>query len=150
MNTITFTPEMVYKDLLSCKGNKMATIKNAMNAFIEVSSFIETIDKDSVIEHITTQDRKDMIEVLAFTYLLDNEKEILDLKDSFQQDEYFIKLELIKIDKSLLIECDKEVLEALKKTRHKWLLKLLKNRKDIETANKILAILMLLNRESCK
>ncbi|ALU28271.1 hypothetical protein AS202_03305 [Myroides odoratimimus] len=91
-----------------------------------------------------------MIEVLAFTYLLDNEKEILDLKDSFQQDEYFIKLELIKIDKSLLIECDKEVLEALKKTRHKWLLQLLKNRKDIETANKILAILMLLNRESCK
>ncbi|EHO05370.1 hypothetical protein HMPREF9714_03308 [Myroides odoratimimus CCUG 12901] len=72
------------------------------------------------------------------------------IKSRYKQDLAFITRELTKIEYSLKIECDKEVLEALKQTRHKWLIKLLHKREEIEKVNKILAILMLLNRESCK
>lgn len=72
------------------------------------------------------------------------------IKSNYQQSLAFITRELTKIEYSLKIECDKEVLEALKQTRNKWLFKLMQKREELEKANKILAILMLLNRDSCK
>lgn len=72
------------------------------------------------------------------------------IKSNYQQSLAFITRELTKIEYSLKIECDKEVLEALKQTRNKWLFKLMQKREELEKANKILAILMLLNRNSCK
>lgn len=73
------------------------------------------------------------------------------IKSSYQQNLAFITRELTKIEYSLKIECDTEVLDALKQTRHKWLYKLIEKREELERANKILAILILLNRDdSCK
>lgn len=77
---------------------------------------------------------------------LDDMKKI---KSNYQQSLASITRELAKIEYSLKIECDKEVLEALKQTRNKWLFKFMQKREELEKANKILAILMLLKRNQC-
>ncbi len=113
MNTLTFTQQMAYEDLLIFSKQNIITVK-------------------------------------AILCLLSKTDIMTKIKNSHQKELAFISQELAKIDKSLKIECDTEVLEALKQTRYKWLFKLLAKREELDKVNKILAILMLLNRESCK
>ncbi|MGL5276392.1 hypothetical protein [Myroides sp.] len=85
--------------------------------------------------------KQNNIEIQTLIYLLNNTDIMNKIKVKYKEDLAFITRELAKTEHSLKIECDRDVLDALRQTRQVWLNKLIQKRSELEKAKKIQATL---------
>lgn len=151
MTPIQFTPELAYEDLLIFNNKQqMKTVAHALNNFLEVSSIIGTNDSSKISDYVILVKHESMVEVLAAIHLINNSYIIQKLLSNIQTEITYIHLELAKLQHSIEISECIHVIDALEKTKTKWLLKLSLAKEQLDIANNILAIIILLNRHHAK